>query len=65
MIRQIREAMVSAMGVKMHAKRPSLPMVRLGDGDQARGNEGQILAFKTVTCVLSCVLNECTCCVVV
>ena len=30
-MRQTREPMVRAMGVKMHAKRPSLPILTVGD----------------------------------
>ena len=32
MIRQTKEAMVSTMGVKMQAKRPSLPILAVGGG---------------------------------
>lgn len=32
MMRQTREAIVRAIGVKMHAKRPALPMAAVIDG---------------------------------
>lgn len=36
MIRQTREAMVKAIGVKMQAKRPAFPMMAVVGGGQAR-----------------------------
>lgn len=41
MIRQTREAMVKAIGVKMQAKRPAFPMMAVAGGCRAKVESGK------------------------